>query len=461
MSRTAELLPPTPIRRARLPSTYSARDSQPRHSGARVPAQSRAGVGREILYCGSIQPFTSEKFIEPHKSLDQLSASLLAQNSVVPREQMALKSSGCGAQVHSAAVPETRLWSAGAQGVAGTVIKLDERYVTPQAGAILVRPGREGCGCKSEYVGCAACGNHLGTQFIPCSTHTSASSALWAIYMFLPSAVSPPIPTSDSNASHIGTPDPNASSTEPLLPSLNRRQAGDARLASAMRQVSDETATFPVGGGYGFPSARPGAAPHPNTQPHMYVPPAWSYDDAPDTGVTTAGLTDGAMWSQRWRSALPERDAPDIDATDVRLPDAAMRHILNPAAPVRAHGYQLSTATDRSRWADGWVRDRARDTDPLAAEEALRRRLEAASPALRARVEAGEMGELGVRLMRARAESGLGGAVRTADMDEMDDGATTRALRVGRRTRGVRREEEGAEGAEGAGAGAGAEGDVR
>ncbi|KAJ6459112.1 hypothetical protein C8R47DRAFT_1162384 [Mycena vitilis] len=448
MSRTAEVLPPTPIRRARPPSAYNAPAARPARSRTQVPVQPRASVERKILYCGSIQPVTSQQIVEPHQPFHPLSASLVSQNSVVSREQMAQKSSGCGAQVHSAAVPETRLWSAGRQGVAGTVIELDERYVTPQAGAILGRPEREGCGCKSEYVGCAACGNHLGTQFIPCSAHTAASPALCAIYTFLPSAVSPPIPISASNASHDGT-TPNGFSIEPLLPYLSRRQAGDARIAAAMQQASDETAAS-------FHTARPGSTLAANTQPRMYVPPAWSYDDAPDT----AGLTDGAMWSQRWRSAaLSQRDAPVIDATDVRLPDAAMRQILNPAAPARPHGYQLPTAADGSRWADGRVRDTApllrhdwvRDTVPLAAEEVLRRRLEAASPELRARVEAGEMGELGVRLMRARTERVLSGAAGTA---EMDDGATTRALRVGRRTRGPIREgdvedvgvDEGAEG---------------
>ncbi|KAJ7662703.1 hypothetical protein DFH06DRAFT_1190656 [Mycena polygramma] len=238
MSRTGEVLPPTPIRRARGPPTRSARAARPAQSRARVPAQPRASVDveREILYCGSVQPFNSQQFVEPHRRWDALSASLLAQNSVEPRQQMALQSNGCGAQVHVGAVPEIRLWSASAQGVAGTVTTLDGQYVTPQAGAILGRPGREGCGCESGYVGCAICGNHLGALFTPCSTHTSSSYALSAVYTFLPSAVSPPIPSSDSSSTIADTNGPNQNDTNPIAnsnppsggrlpPSLYRRPA--------------------------------------------------------------------------------------------------------------------------------------------------------------------------------------------------------------------------------------------
>ncbi|KAJ7614299.1 hypothetical protein DFH06DRAFT_1241463 [Mycena polygramma] len=164
MSRTAEL-PPTPIRRARAARRPLSYDLQQ----MRTSAPPRAGAQpqrREVLYCGSIQPFTSQQLIEPYPDADPLSASLGTQNLPEPRQQVAPKSSGCGAQVHAAAVPEMRMWSAGARGVARTVITLDEQYVTPQACSMLDLPGRERCGCESEYVGCAVCFDRCPPLFL-------------------------------------------------------------------------------------------------------------------------------------------------------------------------------------------------------------------------------------------------------------------------------------------------------
>ncbi|KAJ7611915.1 hypothetical protein DFH06DRAFT_1244074, partial [Mycena polygramma] len=164
MSRTAEL-PPPPIRRARAARRPLSYDLQPTRTSAQPRARAQP-QRREVLYCGSIQPFTSQQLIEPYSNPDPLSASLGTQNTPRLRQQMAPKSSGCGAQVHAAAVPETQMWSAGARGVAATVIKLDEQYVTPQPGGILDLPGRERCGCESEYVGCAVCFDRCPRLFL-------------------------------------------------------------------------------------------------------------------------------------------------------------------------------------------------------------------------------------------------------------------------------------------------------
>lgn len=160
MSRTVNPLPPMPVRRRGSTDSYRAylqrmMEFNPQELTG-LPADARANARRrEILFCGSEQPFTAEYFSEPHPTPDVLGASLGIENATDPPRQLAQKSSGCGTQVHSAAMPELRLWSGGSRGVSGTVIALDEQYVPREAAVPLTRPGREACGCLSGYVGCA------------------------------------------------------------------------------------------------------------------------------------------------------------------------------------------------------------------------------------------------------------------------------------------------------------------
>ncbi|KAJ7458969.1 hypothetical protein FB451DRAFT_1372145 [Mycena latifolia] len=109
------------------------------------------------------------------------------------------KSSGCGARVHTSAHPALtgRFWVGWCAGVdLKTVVPLETQYFAePQRRALEL--GRRRCGCKAEGVGCAVCGNALGARQAPCPTHTIAvhvprKSA--PHYIFLPEAVSPPIP---------------------------------------------------------------------------------------------------------------------------------------------------------------------------------------------------------------------------------------------------------------------------
>ncbi|KAJ6459115.1 hypothetical protein C8R47DRAFT_1328035 [Mycena vitilis] len=535
MSRTAEVLLPTPTRRARGPPPRTARAARPAQSRARVPAQSRGtlDVEREILYCGSIQPLTSQQLIEPHQPLDPLSASLAAQNQSEPRQQMLLQSSGCGAQVHVGAVSEFRLWSGDTTGVARTVIALDERYVNTQSGAMLDSPGHEGCGCGSQYVGCAICGNHLGALFTPCATHTSPSYALPAVYTFLPSAVSPPIPTSgtsnttDTNAPNQNDPNPTGNSNPPLggrlPPSLYRRaEPGSASALPATHQQ------------------------------RMYARPAWADRLAREREPLQQRRTDAEIYAQHLRSAAAERS---LINNALALPSRADEVIVNnpPAASdvdwdtadfmaelqraeaeflpelantrARADAARESTtaaprATDAARyaqrarsflverdalaerdpalrvWTNG-VRDRSnnsvapttgtgtgeasRDTQ-LASLLALERAWAAEADAHAAGVAGAEARLVAADRRLAEADANVGALQRRVEMAEervrvraeargvqratgagpaagvlgagvatagRDDGATTRALRVGRRTGGARRDAEG-EGADGA-----------
>ncbi|KAF8187174.1 hypothetical protein BJ912DRAFT_970392 [Pholiota molesta] len=77
-------------------------------------------------------------------------------------------STGCGAVVHTRAAPRPRLGVWSACGAAPeSVVALDASYFDTREAAKMVRSK---CGCINEGVGCAVCGNPLGTRHIPCKS---------------------------------------------------------------------------------------------------------------------------------------------------------------------------------------------------------------------------------------------------------------------------------------------------
>lgn len=120
------------------------------------PSATRTTVGRsQVLFCGSEQPFIAESFHSPRPASHLLTPFLPGEPAAGQRPQMPRRSSGCGAQVHNRASPEFGLWTGQAHRQAYTVIPLDAQYVSSEAVALLARPGRQGCGCANEFVGCA------------------------------------------------------------------------------------------------------------------------------------------------------------------------------------------------------------------------------------------------------------------------------------------------------------------
>ncbi|KAJ7090742.1 hypothetical protein B0H15DRAFT_930247 [Mycena belliarum] len=102
----------------------------------------------------------------------------------------AARSTGCGAVVHSGARPGSTHWtaSAGRGAAARTVVPLPPAYLSAAQNESLGGvPRTDECGCVTLGVGCAVCGNALGTHTTPCARHRVA-------YTFLASAVSPPLP---------------------------------------------------------------------------------------------------------------------------------------------------------------------------------------------------------------------------------------------------------------------------
>ncbi|KAJ7235716.1 hypothetical protein B0H12DRAFT_135070 [Mycena haematopus] len=102
------------------------------------------------------------------------------------------RSNGCGTILHSVAiVSPTNTWRA-VEMWNDLIIPLDDKYF-PTAVAKLLSLGWKPCGCVRSGVGCAVCGNPLGSLFTPCARHQDSESGT-NYYTILPSAVSPPIP---------------------------------------------------------------------------------------------------------------------------------------------------------------------------------------------------------------------------------------------------------------------------
>ncbi|KAF4613522.1 hypothetical protein D9613_007946 [Agrocybe pediades] len=78
------------------------------------------------------------------------------------------RSTGCGSLIHRNAAPRPRvgIWSACTPAEA-CVVQLDAEYFDTKEAA---RFTRSACGCVKEGIGCAVCGNPLGTRYIPCKS---------------------------------------------------------------------------------------------------------------------------------------------------------------------------------------------------------------------------------------------------------------------------------------------------
>nr|GAT54427.1 predicted protein [Mycena chlorophos] len=117
-----------------------------------------------------------------------------ADTPMPPRKRQR-RSNGCAAQLHASADSGKR-WTGMPDGVGG-VTTLDERYFSHEAKRELML-GKERCGCSRTGMGCTICGNPVGALFEPCQRHAFLShlpNLSNSHYVFLPSAVSPPLPT--------------------------------------------------------------------------------------------------------------------------------------------------------------------------------------------------------------------------------------------------------------------------
>ncbi|KAJ7758338.1 hypothetical protein B0H16DRAFT_650539 [Mycena metata] len=200
MSSTRESTPAqstTPMRHTLEASLRSRRETLGNNpgneSGGGTSLVARDSLGREIhtLFCGAEQPFTNEDLDQASSGLNALSASLGIHDPPRQSRQLVPKSNGCGTQIHRGASSALWVWTADATGVSDTVVPLEAQYVPPEKAAELEAPQRDACGCSTQFVGCAVCGNPLGSRLVPCQTHALPNGS--GAYTFLPSAVSPPL----------------------------------------------------------------------------------------------------------------------------------------------------------------------------------------------------------------------------------------------------------------------------
>ncbi|KAK7036176.1 hypothetical protein R3P38DRAFT_617520 [Favolaschia claudopus] len=90
-------------------------------------------------------------------------------------------------------VSQNKMWRAGAMWTRRDIVPLEEEYFSEDARKMLSLGWRT-CGCTRSGIGCAVCGNPLGSLFVPWPSHQESKSGL-SYYYILPSAVSPPLPT--------------------------------------------------------------------------------------------------------------------------------------------------------------------------------------------------------------------------------------------------------------------------
>ncbi|KAJ7898950.1 hypothetical protein B0H14DRAFT_2674619 [Mycena olivaceomarginata] len=157
------------------------------------------------IFCGAEIPITPSDICEVDYGRRSWSVQMLPEEpnpslGTSAKAPVTRRSNGCGARVHSLVRltwhEKEQCWYGGTEGVAATVLHLETRYFSPAVAEFLgLRNGDAGkahCGCAISGVGCAVCGNPLGTLRNFCITHAplDVSTARRDAYLFIFSAVS-------------------------------------------------------------------------------------------------------------------------------------------------------------------------------------------------------------------------------------------------------------------------------
>ncbi|KAH9899427.1 hypothetical protein C8Q73DRAFT_743377 [Cubamyces lactineus] len=145
------------------------------------------------LYCGGEDvPLSDDEDERPEPfkpSIFPLMPSSGISPSPKPVGKSIRRSNGCGALVHVRAYPQRPrgVWMA-KEDASETVVGLDAQYCDHPA---MDKMLKSACGCIREGIGCSACGNTLGTRYIPCQ---AASESFFAPSPPASAASSPPRP---------------------------------------------------------------------------------------------------------------------------------------------------------------------------------------------------------------------------------------------------------------------------
>ncbi|KAH7887298.1 hypothetical protein F5I97DRAFT_1859346 [Phlebopus sp. FC_14] len=118
------------------------------------------------LYCGGEEPETSWTQTDDPYERSPLPSYPALPPPRIKRGTGRRQTNGCGAVIHMRASRRGRasVW-VGKDEATSAVIPMDASYFER---ATVVRMIRSNCGCVREGVGCAICGNTLGTRYKPC-----------------------------------------------------------------------------------------------------------------------------------------------------------------------------------------------------------------------------------------------------------------------------------------------------
>ncbi|KAL1726392.1 hypothetical protein EV714DRAFT_219368 [Schizophyllum commune] len=159
--------------------TTGGTSSEPMHL-QRYPLRRYSSVGpadeyRYQLYCdgcqrqegGDEEPEWLERSPSPYEP-SPLPLYPMPPRSASPRSPPTNAATSCGALIHGQAAPRQRLgvWTAKSE-ASDVVVPMDPEYFESSAIAKVIHSP---CGCVRECVGCALCGNPLGTRFKPCAS---------------------------------------------------------------------------------------------------------------------------------------------------------------------------------------------------------------------------------------------------------------------------------------------------
>ncbi|KAI0089352.1 hypothetical protein BDY19DRAFT_945435 [Irpex rosettiformis] len=211
-------------------STRSVGDAVGAGAGSGVEDSRRGGAEPEgveesfILYCGGeeVGGGSQEDYTKPY---EPSSLPWGSSSSSLPRRKTqaahghhrhqspSRKTNGCGAVVHVRAFPQKPrgVW-VGKEEATEVVVGMDQAYFER---TVVARMMKSACGCVREGIGCAVCGNPLGTRYMPCQ---AASEGLFSANGSHGAAIRNPRPLYPSGPRYWQT----------LRPSLSRSNASSS-----------------------------------------------------------------------------------------------------------------------------------------------------------------------------------------------------------------------------------------
>ncbi|TFK47008.1 hypothetical protein OE88DRAFT_1728791 [Heliocybe sulcata] len=290
------------------------------------------------LYCGGNDDSDSEEDVcspsTPYKP-SPLPIYPRTKGPLSHRRDSRKTSNGCGAVLHTRAVPRKRcgVWAAKSD-ASDDVVSLDESYFDKGTRSLMIL--RSGCGCIREGVGCAVCGNILGTRYRTCQAASDAFVASGppsprCLVPEGPDYLRPRQPASSGLPTYVYTFFSKNVTPSPSYDFPSRTIITPPPLSESPEQFyipSDDQPTIyslpPPPQGYATPPDRTSPIPWPNpyvpfTQPH-YVPrrsmtPVFRIPDSPTSSASASPVGMPEALLSRFRLTVDEMEevAPELE----------------------------------------------------------------------------------------------------------------------------------------------------